>query len=88
MHAHNFVHRDLKSANLMFTVDAAVKIIDFGLCRDVVCSMCLLSRVVCVVDDGVLLVVVLVFVCSRDRPVVQCWDRRFGCRLKCVCKQT
>jgi len=36
LHDHNFVHRDLKSANLMFTLDAQIKLIDFGLCRDVV----------------------------------------------------
>jgi len=35
LHDHNFVHRDLKSANLMFTLDAQIKLIDFGLCRDV-----------------------------------------------------
>jgi serine/threonine protein kinase len=35
MHKRNLVHRDLKSANLMFTTAGDVKIIDFGLCRDV-----------------------------------------------------
>lgn len=35
MHKHDIVHRDLKSANLMFTTQGDVKIIDFGLCRDV-----------------------------------------------------
>jgi len=35
MHSRSLVHRDLKSANLMFTTLGDVKLIDFGLCRDV-----------------------------------------------------
>mmetsp|Transcript_12109 Transcript_12109/g.29673 ORF Transcript_12109/g.29673 Transcript_12109/m.29673 type:complete len:375 (-) Transcript_12109:115-1239(-) len=35
IHSRKYVHRDLKSANLVFGMDATVKIIDFGLCRDI-----------------------------------------------------
>ena len=34
MHSLNLVHRDLKSANIMMTIDGDIKIIDFGLCVD------------------------------------------------------
>lgn len=34
LHSENLIHRDLKSANVMLTAQAAVKIIDFGLCID------------------------------------------------------
>jgi tRNA A-37 threonylcarbamoyl transferase component Bud32 len=35
LHAEQLVHRDLKNLNIMFTTNALVKIIDFGLCADV-----------------------------------------------------
>jgi len=34
LHAKNFVHRDLKSQNVMMDVTGKIKIIDFGLCAD------------------------------------------------------
>lgn len=35
LHSHHLVHRDLKNLNVMFTIHAEVKLIDFGLCCDV-----------------------------------------------------
>ena len=35
MHKHNFFHRDLKPENLLLTPEGIIKIIDFGLCREV-----------------------------------------------------
>jgi serine/threonine protein kinase len=35
LHAQGFVHRDLKSANVMMSIDGDIKLIDFGLCADV-----------------------------------------------------
>jgi len=34
MHSHGFVHRDLKSNNIMMTIAGNIKMIDFGLCAD------------------------------------------------------
>jgi len=34
MHSRNFVHRDLKSNNIMFSNNGSIKIIDFGLCAE------------------------------------------------------
>jgi len=35
IHKHGFVHRDLKSANIMLSVHGDIRIIDFGLCAEV-----------------------------------------------------
>eukprot|EP01119_Soliformovum_irregulare_P020781 TRINITY_DN6787_c0_g1_i2.p1 TRINITY_DN6787_c0_g1~~TRINITY_DN6787_c0_g1_i2.p1 ORF type:complete len:494 (-),score=106.14 TRINITY_DN6787_c0_g1_i2:164-1456(-) len=35
LHGENLVHRDLKSANIMLSTTAQIKIIDFGLCVDI-----------------------------------------------------
>lgn len=34
LHGRNLLHRDLKSPNIMLTIDGEVKLIDFGLCVD------------------------------------------------------
>jgi len=34
LHAHQVMHRDLKSGNIILTVEGRVKLIDFGLCSD------------------------------------------------------
>lgn len=34
LHEHQLAHRDIKSANVMMSVSAEIKLIDFGLCRD------------------------------------------------------
>ncbi|KAK5579766.1 hypothetical protein RB653_009452 [Dictyostelium firmibasis] len=38
LHENNMVHRDLKSANIMMSVEGKVKLIDFGLCEDIASS--------------------------------------------------
>ncbi|KAJ3005056.1 hypothetical protein HKX48_000902, partial [Thoreauomyces humboldtii] len=38
LHAHRIIHRDLKSENLMLTENARLKIVDFGLSRQVATS--------------------------------------------------
>ncbi|KAN0038127.1 hypothetical protein ACTA71_000299 [Dictyostelium dimigraforme] len=38
LHENHMVHRDLKSANIMMSVEGKVKLIDFGLCEDVATS--------------------------------------------------
>ncbi|GAM26234.1 hypothetical protein SAMD00019534_094090 [Acytostelium subglobosum LB1] len=35
LHENGMVHRDLKSANIMMSVEGKIKLIDFGLCEDV-----------------------------------------------------
>jgi serine/threonine protein kinase len=35
LHSNKLVHRDLKSANVMMSVDGEIKLIDFGLCADI-----------------------------------------------------
>jgi len=35
LHKNQMAHRDLKSANIMLTLDGIVKLIDFGLCSDI-----------------------------------------------------
>jgi len=34
LHSHQLVHRDIKSGNIMMTIDGKIKIVDFGLCVD------------------------------------------------------
>ncbi|EGC35711.1 hypothetical protein DICPUDRAFT_151903 [Dictyostelium purpureum] len=34
LHQHNTVHRDIKSGNIMMTIEGKIKIVDFGLCVD------------------------------------------------------
>ncbi|GAM17924.1 hypothetical protein SAMD00019534_010990, partial [Acytostelium subglobosum LB1] len=34
LHSHNLVHRDIKSGNIMMTIEGKIKIVDFGLCVD------------------------------------------------------
>eukprot|EP01132_Coremiostelium_polycephalum_P003329 gene3329-4174_t len=34
LHSHKFVHRDIKSGNIMMTIEGKIKIVDFGLCVD------------------------------------------------------
>jgi hypothetical protein len=36
LHSNKMVHRDLKSANVMMSIDAEIKLIDFGLCCELV----------------------------------------------------
>mmetsp|Transcript_3652 Transcript_3652/g.4043 ORF Transcript_3652/g.4043 Transcript_3652/m.4043 type:complete len:676 (+) Transcript_3652:89-2116(+) len=35
LHRMNYAHRDLKSGNIMMSIDGRIKLIDFGLCADV-----------------------------------------------------
>ncbi|EFA86685.1 putative protein serine/threonine kinase [Heterostelium album PN500] len=34
LHSNNLVHRDIKSGNIMMTIEGKIKIVDFGLCVD------------------------------------------------------
>jgi len=34
LHSKNFAHRDLKSSNIMMSINGSIKLIDFGLCAD------------------------------------------------------
>merc|ERR1711959_42771 len=34
LHENNLAHRDIKSPNVMMSTSAEIKLIDFGLCRD------------------------------------------------------